>query len=526
MLITAKRLTLTGAFIMAALGAGVPGAAADTERPLVVCNGSTSLPCGPGTETGVGTVAPSAPALTSAQLTQLQTITTWIISYRETDTYSFSGRGTGGDLACTVDECGYGAGAWSQTYSDAESDGGSFVVIGPAGCVYAGLTGGCQPDRRAPANAAYNLNFVENEDAELTTGLPPPNCNGTEQSVKETQSVSGTRSFGPGHPIPSGLGPFYLNYSTNPPRDESDVGGIPFTGKQTNVSVGCLDHENLTKKLTKPFWDASFYYNTDPTDYGSGGDTQVRVQRGQFVVTGSATDTFSFGGCVGVLLQCFQDPTGHFLASKGTWTASRTATAVMPKAPKPAVTSFKAAPSTLRAAGGTVALTASAKHATSCAFSVSPAVPGLPATLACSSGTGSTKVSLPRNSSAAAVTYTFGLEATGPGGWALAKPVRVTVFPRPSIASFKAAPSTLRARGGSVALTAWVRHATRCTFSASPAVAGLPATVACSSGTGSTRVTLPKNSSVKAVTYTFRLKASGQGGTTAAKPIKVTVARK
>src|SRR5208282_2944596 len=89
-----------------------------------------------------------------------------------------------------------------------------------------------------------------------------------------------------------------------------------------------------------------------------------------------------------------------------------------------------------------------------------------------------------------------------------ASPVTVTLAGKTAvITSFTAAPKSLSTSGGTVTLSAAVTNATKCAFSASPTVTGLPKTVTCTSGTASDSVTLPAASSP--VTYTFTLTATG-----------------
>lgn len=84
--------------------------------------------------------------------------------------------------------------------------------------------------------------------------------------------------------------------------------------------------------------------------------------------------------------------------------------------------------------------------------------------------------------------------------------------PRPTTGALKVSKATVGHSGGKIALTTTARHASRCTFSSSPKVTGLPATVSCSHGRASRTVRLPANTGTKAVTYRFKVIASGPGG--------------
>jgi hypothetical protein len=190
---------------------------------------------------------------------------------------------------------------------------------------------------------------------------------------------------------------------------------------------------------------------------------------------------------------------------------------------KPSVISFKVTPTSLMATGGSVTLIASVKNATSCTFSVTPSVKGLPATVPCASNKASKKVTLPKNLSAAATSYAFSLKASGPGGSTTAKPVRAKVLAAPSISSFTSTPKMLTPTGGSVTLIASVKNATSCTFSVTPSVKGLPTTVGCSSNRVAKKINLPENATASTLTYSFSLKASGAGGLTTAAPQHLAV---
>ena len=83
---------------------------------------------------------------------------------------------------------------------------------------------------------------------------------------------------------------------------------------------------------------------------------------------------------------------------------------------------------------------------------------------------------------------------------------------RPTTGTLNVSKATLGHLGGKIALTTMARHATHCIFSSSPKVTGLPATVSCSHGRASRTVRLPANAGTKAVTYRFKVIASGPGG--------------
>ncbi|HTZ07678.1 MAG TPA: hypothetical protein VMB72_01320, partial [Acidimicrobiales bacterium] len=176
----------------------------------------------------------------------------------------------------------------------------------------------------------------------------------------------------------------------------------------------------------------------------------------------------------------------------------------------PGISTFVATPASLGAAGGMVVLSATVTDVTSCTFSSTPAITGLPATVSCSGGLAMKSVSIPANTGSSR-TYTFSVSAVDKKTTVKATPVKVAEAAPgpPSIASFNATPGVLTSAGGSVQLAASVTGAGTCTFSSLPAIAGLPTTVACSSGNPQVDVTVPANTTTSQVGYVFSLTATG-----------------
>ncbi len=90
------------------------------------------------------------------------------------------------------------------------------------------------------------------------------------------------------------------------------------------------------------------------------------------------------------------------------------------KAPKPLITGLAASPSSV-ASGGNTTVSASVSEATKCTLSANKAVPGLPVTFSCESGSVSREVAMPQNAGKKAASYKLTLEATGAGGNAKGK---------------------------------------------------------------------------------------------------------
>ena len=76
-------------------------------------------------------------------------------------------------------------------------------------------------------------------------------------------------------------------------------------------------------------------------------------------------------------------------------TALPAGAAPLTKAPAPTVSDFTVTPATLYDVGGPVTLSADITNATSCTFSSTPAIPGFPAKVACTSGTVTDSVVVP-----------------------------------------------------------------------------------------------------------------------------------
>ena len=93
---------------------------------------------------------------------------------------------------------------------------------------------------------------------------------------------------------------------------------------------------------------------------------------------------------------------------------------------KPTVSGFAASPASLGKNGGVVTLSATVTQASSCVFSSTTVVTGLPATVACSTGLVSTSVTLPANTGKRTAKYKFTLSVTG-SKTVKAKPISVAV---------------------------------------------------------------------------------------------------
>ncbi len=127
-------------------------------------------------------------------------------------------------------------------------------------------------------------------------------------------------------------------------------------------------------------------------------------------------------------------------ACVGLLTVSGAAVASASLAPalsKPTVVSFKATPSHLSAAGGTVVLTAKVHGATTCIFGGHGTV-----TVSCTSGSAKVKDKIAANESTKSKTLHLSLVVKGKGGTAPEKTVKVTEAGKPVLTPTSVAPTT------------------------------------------------------------------------------------
>jgi hypothetical protein len=78
-----------------------------------------------------------------------------------------------------------------------------------------------------------------------------------------------------------------------------------------------------------------------------------------------------------------------------------------------------------------------------------------------------------------------------------------------SVSSFITKPSSLTWTGGTVTLSAKVANAKTCTFSVVPTIESVLPPKACTKGTVDEKVTVPKNTGKKVITYSFHLQVTG-----------------
>jgi hypothetical protein len=80
---------------------------------------------------------------------------------------------------------------------------------------------------------------------------------------------------------------------------------------------------------------------------------------------------------------------------------------------------------------------------------------------------------------------------------------------RTTVTSLKTTPASLTWVGGTVTVHARVTNAATCIFSVRPTIKGLPTKRPCTKGVVDQRVSVPKNTGTKAITYDFGLLVTG-----------------
>jgi hypothetical protein len=95
------------------------------------------------------------------------------------------------------------------------------------------------------------------------------------------------------------------------------------------------------------------------------------------------------------------------------------------------------------------------------------------------------------------------------GGATMGSASTASASTRTTVTALKATPSSLTWVGGTVTLHARVTNAATCVFSVTPTIKGLPARKPCTNGIVDEKVTVPRNTRTKAITYVFGLLVTG-----------------
>ena len=179
----------------------------------------------------------------------------------------------------------------------------------------------------------------------------------------------------------------------------------------------------------------------------------------------------------------------------------------------PTISDLAASKPEFTPAGGAELLTAHLTGAPSCSIKVSPKIKGFNANPTCSGGLLSQQIAVPANTSTTPVVYIFHVKAKNSVGVATAAvSVTVDALTAPSVGTMTVTPSSVSGAGGVVHLQGPVTGDPTCTVKVTPAVTGSPFKPSCTGGTMDLPITLPANSGLSTVVYTFKISATNSVG--------------
>lgn len=240
-----------------------------------------------------GVPVAAAPPLTDSQLAELRNISLWRVEYHVRLTEDSLGSGTdtltGGTLSTPVSR-------WIHQRAIGESFDVIFFVSGNPGC---GSSGTCHVDYSVVGSAALHYDWRENELLSLdhcalqSDGSIGP---GQQQMVRTRLVNTGSLALD-GTPDPLNDGAhaghtvdrlsFLIDPATNPPRAFVN-GEVLFAGTGSTNFSGCLRNQ-VSSGLDFETEDAEIFFNANPNvvlTAASVGDSQVRVEGGEFVIHG------------------------------------------------------------------------------------------------------------------------------------------------------------------------------------------------------------------------------------------------
>src|SRR5579864_816116 len=226
-----------------------------------------------------------AAPLTSTQLQELHQVSSWRIEIHRTIT----AKGSGGGSGPATDFYGDAVSSWSQGVSYTQTIDAAFTVSGAGGCVGSASSGGCHVDYTASNRVDLSYQDQEFEDVTYAGGCPDANGGNSApnpSSITFSKSASGSLTLDGTAGNQAG-GPFFIDYRTNPPIAESDVYTSDIPGMVSSGSSSCGQTSSRTEQVGIAAGDLGFFFgNNDPNSIDNGGDSQVRVINGQFVVQG------------------------------------------------------------------------------------------------------------------------------------------------------------------------------------------------------------------------------------------------
>ncbi|MBI3448977.1 MAG: thrombospondin type 3 repeat-containing protein [Acidobacteria bacterium] len=241
-----------------------------------------------------------APPLTQAQITRLHQVKTWDLEYTEIYSSSTAGGGSSYPLPFAT--------SWTYQHDLTRTSHTKARIagqFGPSDC-HIGSLNPCivqySPDSKVEVRG-----YDDKQTSELSFSL---DCSGNPGSRSEGSTIDfmGSGSYVPdGTPEHSAVGDVEIDYTQNPPIAYGSVAFDNVTLHYLYQDHTCFppDHREYDAFFGRPIVGGGWY----PESQGccEGGDSQVRVERGAFVVHGVADWDYSGQFCNGNGSACF-DP--------------------------------------------------------------------------------------------------------------------------------------------------------------------------------------------------------------------------
>jgi len=229
-----------------------------------------------------------APPLSEADLDRLRQLPAWDIVY----THTFSEHAAGsGDLTGVSIPVGYTYGspsAWNATYSRQYSFTARFTVAAQGGssdCAAISGTSACVARYQDPAT------WTATDSLGSYTGYVSNYCEAANPnavaSIAESYSAGGSKTMTGADAESSITGAFVIDYSVNPPTATTSLRAAPFPATFTrDYEFDCFPLGDVIFPFAEPYRLLMVHYSPfdDPTT--EGGDTQVRLENGKFVIRG------------------------------------------------------------------------------------------------------------------------------------------------------------------------------------------------------------------------------------------------
>jgi hypothetical protein len=208
--------------------------------------------------------------------------------------------------------------------------------------------------------------------------------------------------------------------------------------------------------------------------------------------------------------------------ANGMLTMTQPPTAV---AARPSIDSITPTPSSLTATGGSLTVTAAVSNATSCTLTGDHGL-GTTTNSSCTLTPHVSKVfTIPTNTTANPVTYTFTVAASGAGGTAsgtLTMTQPGTTPAAPQVTIMTSSPASVTSSGGHFTIAATIAHGVTCSLTSNATIVSTTSSN-CSAGNFGGVISIPANTTSTNQTYTVTVHVSGVGGAMATGTLTYTV---